>query len=357
MATKQKVTVSGVEPGVSWQAISNQTWLKVTDIVSTADEDSFNVSVDVNASDSRAGIVTVIPSDNGSNGTVQVSQQGDSVAILNINPVSTTIPAAGGQFSLVVQCNTNWDTVYDVSVISLSPASGTGNGVINVTVLPNTGSDSRDLTVTVFTDSLMAQCEISQDAPAHSISVDPALLQPDGWGGSYNTYLDSDTSWNVQSKDEWLDTTPQYSGGSIDVMIHVEPNPSVMDSRSGQIVFQTADGSATATMTVDQMPHVPDVNIKNYRADAVRYVLMAAGYTPAGDYYGYSSVILQNGESNDHAWSGFSSDFPVNDTNANTIYRGVGDTVYAWTWADGDIWTELTSFVLASMAVQNVEIY
>jgi len=165
MATKQKIIITGIEDGVVWQAVSNQEWLKITDIVATALEDSFNVSADPNgASEVRTGIVTVIPSDNGTNGLVNVSQQGAVIYTLSISPTVKSSPAAGETFVITVTSNTSW-TVSLPGWCTADGAGGTGNGAINVTVAANTGGQ-RTGNVTVAAGTLTATCAVTQAAAA-----------------------------------------------------------------------------------------------------------------------------------------------------------------------------------------------
>jgi hypothetical protein len=162
---KQKITVTGIEDGVSWQAIPNQTWLKVTDIVSGAAEDSFYVSVDANnAGESRTGIVTVIPSDNGANGTVNVYQQGAVLYTLSISPTTMSHDYSSVDIAIIITSNTSW-TISCPSWVSLERTSGTGDAMVVgwLSESPNTNRRAGTITVSTTQGGLTATCDVTQE--------------------------------------------------------------------------------------------------------------------------------------------------------------------------------------------------
>jgi hypothetical protein len=173
---KQKITVYGIEAGVTWQAVPNQQWLHVTDIASTEEEDSFNVSVDANPQEvDRQALVTVIPSDNSPNAVVNVLQRGQKeeveVITLSIDPTSMSVLASGRNsidgetwFTIDVTSNGAW-TVSSPSWCVLDKTSGSGNGTVTVWPSGHTNSTSRSGSVTFSVNgTAMATCTISQDA-------------------------------------------------------------------------------------------------------------------------------------------------------------------------------------------------
>ncbi|MBF0651066.1 hypothetical protein IR083_19810 [Dysgonomonas sp. GY75] len=342
MATKQKILVTGIEDGVGWQAISNQAWLKVTDIVATATEDSFNVSVDPNSvSEVRTGIVTVIPSDNGANGIVNVSQQGAVVYTLSISPTIKSSPSAGGTFAIIVTSNTSW-TVSLPGWCTADVTSGTGNGTINVTVAGNTGSQ-RTGNITVAAGTLTATCAVTQAAyVAPNLSISPTTKSSPNAGETFAITVTSNTSWTV-SLPGWC--TADVTSGTGNGTINVTVAGNTGSQRTGNITV--AAGALTAICAVTQAAGATDrmfhsrLYMNDYLTSSIRFDI-TIGVQTVQQYYEFRHFVVFNNSTLDEEWV---DSIPASDqsviTNIDVMMntRSYTGGVYADMWSDGNFLT------------------
>ncbi|GAB6119232.1 BACON domain-containing protein [Dysgonomonas termitidis] len=306
MATKQKIIITGIEDGVAWQAVSNQEWLKVTDIVATAVEDSFNVSVDPNsASEVRTGIVTVIPSDNGTNGLVNVSQQGAVIYTLSISPTTKSSPAAGETFAITVTSNTSW-TVSLPGWCTANVTSGTGNGTINVTVTGNTGGQ-RIGNIVVTAGTLNAACAVTQAAyVAPNISISPTTRSSPAAGETFTITVTSNTSWTV-SLPGWCTANVMSGTGNRTVNVTVAGNTGSL--RTGTITAVAGTATATCTLAQDGVATNPVISLINGNslATVTAIVVLYPGSYNWNDSFQYNIPpgATYNNVSRDHSHGDF----------------------------------------------------
>jgi hypothetical protein len=96
-----------------------------------------------------------------------------NLAYIGISPTSHDSPAVGDSYSLTITSNTAWTASSDLygGFATVLPASGSGNGTVNVTVAPNQATVSRGATITVggATHSLLQAANPPPAGPALSL--------------------------------------------------------------------------------------------------------------------------------------------------------------------------------------------
>ncbi|MDR1883727.1 MAG: hypothetical protein LBR26_13225 [Prevotella sp.] len=277
---------------------------------------------------------------------------------ISIEPHSLSIPATGQTLQplgYVTSSSPGWTYVSNQAWLAVKKqTSAAGERQLVYTSAANTG-EARTATVTVRTaDGTASDMLVVTQAAAEiwTIEASPSLLEFEWNGVSDSVYITCNTDWDVQSKPDWLECIPDSGYLDTVVMIQVQENPGY--AREGQIVFQNADASDTATVTVRQSAH-PVIVYSNVSAGQIRFAEMADGYTPEGDYHGYSMTVLAEAESYKHWWNGVDN-FQVNDNGGNMVTRGLGDSIFVWRYEEGDYWTVIGSFTLSSDTIQHFSI-
>lgn len=368
----QKIVVTGIEDGVAWQAIPNQTWMKVTDIVANADEDSFCVSVEANsASEVRTGKVTVIPSDNGTNGEVSVSQQGAVVNVLSVSPMSAAVGIENGTLQVSVTCSGTWraDDGYDDDILgwlSVTPSQGTGNGVVTVEVAQNYMNVARSGYIRFRADGgLTAKLQITQEAMADYVSLS-STSESVHYSGSQSITLsvDSNADWEITDikyiaggQGGWFHITPTSGTEEWMLTIIVDPNPTYM-SRSVRVTFQTTDGKSTATYTLSQsgLPLADNVAVKIYNQTnyAILFALTNGGGPGVYELEEWPTYELFIDNIETFMWNGIDNFSVINAEGipGEMTYVSAGENVNVW-FKDqrGGSWQSAGSFTLGSSDV------
>lgn len=140
------------------------------------------------------------------------------------NAESYAADGAGEDVPIEVFSNTNWSVSDNASWISLSTASGSGDGQFIADCSANGGSTTRNGTITIQSDGISKQLTISQE-PGPYISCNTYI--------SFSTYSTS-TSFTVSSNIFWTISNIQYVQGG-----------------TGWLNFGLTSGTGTKTFTIN----------------------------------------------------------------------------------------------------------
>ena len=144
--------------------------------------------------------------------------------------------------------------------VTVSPASGTGNGSFKITVIANDKFEARSSTVTVKAGDKTASVRVSQLSLTPSILVSPATLEADAAGGTVSADVTSNAPWTVSvpSGIDWITPDAASGEGSKKVTFTIAPNAG-FESRSADVTF-TAQGK-TAVVKISQAAATPALEV------------------------------------------------------------------------------------------------
>ncbi len=155
-----------------------------------------------------------------------------------LNPASSSIGAAGGSLSFDVTTDQacNWTASTTASFITInSPGSGTGTGTVNLSIQPNTTSNTRSGSVTVQGLTYT----VTQFGTACSFTLIPNSINVDSFGGVGTISVqasDSTCAWTATQTDSWISANPPNATGSVNVDVTVQSTNST-SSRVGSITI------------------------------------------------------------------------------------------------------------------------
>lgn len=182
---------------------------------------------------------------------------------VTIDQDTLSVIRQGGNYTIHVSANTDWQIDYHPSWVTLSQESGgTGEFDITVTVSPNTTSESREDDigfVTVVEGGEGANCVVTQTAEGDFIMVSPNSVEFDGEGSSASVEVTSSTEWSASEKPDWI-SLDNYQGpaGTLTVMASASEN-NTSESRSGYVAFYANGNVASFNVmqsAVDSTPYV-----------------------------------------------------------------------------------------------------
>jgi hypothetical protein len=150
---------------------------------------------------------------------------GGASALLTVSPASLAFAAVGGSQSVTVTSNTDWTAVSSDDWVTVSPASGSNNGVINVTATTNTDSE-RTATITLTGGGVTQTVTVTQAVvgTVYSLEVSPVLLNFTATGSSQSVAVTSNVSWTAVSFDDWATVSPASGVNDGTVSITVAAN-------------------------------------------------------------------------------------------------------------------------------------
>ncbi len=148
----------------SWTASSSASWLTLDKLSGTGD-DTVTPSVEV-YEESTARSATLTFDNHGVKATVTVTQSGKITQYVTVSPKTVELTGKGTGVTVTVSANTAWKVTATESWITVSPATGTGDGVITISASANKTSEVRHATVTVAStevDLVADDIEVSQE--------------------------------------------------------------------------------------------------------------------------------------------------------------------------------------------------
>ena len=171
--------------------------------------------------------------------------------VLSLSDLAANFEASGAlEKTVSVTSNYDWTVSCPEAWVTVSPASGTGNGSFKITVAENKTFDTRSATVTVKANDKTASVKVSQLALTPSILVSPATLDVEAVGGAVSVDITSNAPWTVSVPADGSWATPDVTSGegSKKVTFTVAPNEN-FEARSVDVTFTAQDKKATVKIS------------------------------------------------------------------------------------------------------------
>lgn len=155
---------------------------------------------------------------------------------LELSSTVITLDNIGAHSTVEVTANSNWSASVASSWCTISPMSGKGNGVIQITADDNLGEGERVVSIVVTSRELKKYVKIVQDISLLEL-VEESLLFPKG-ESSKTIGVKSNTSWEIVVPQEasWLSVDPKKGEGDKTVTITTTLNSS--PEREANITFK-----------------------------------------------------------------------------------------------------------------------
>jgi hypothetical protein len=166
----------------SWAAIGSATWLTVSPASGTG-----NATVSVAAAANTGAVArtaTVTLTCGGVLQTVDITQGAATPpagAALSASPDSLGFEVAGGTLNVAVLSDRSWTAVASAAWLTLSPASGTGNGTIAVAAAANADS-VRTAVITLMGSDTVCTVVVTQEAGQKIVVDTPPPTEAGGEG-------------------------------------------------------------------------------------------------------------------------------------------------------------------------------
>ena len=251
-------TSFSITSNTGWSVSESDGWLSVSP-ASGSNNGTVDVTYTANTSTSpRTGIITVSGSGAASE-TVTVTQSGVS-PFLNVSPSSLSVGNSSGSTSFSITSNTSWSVSESDGWLSVSPASGSNNGTVDVTYTANTSTSPRTGIITVSGSGAASETvTVTQSGVSPFLNVTPPSLSVGNSAGSMSFSITSNTSWSVSESDGWLSVSPVSgsNNGTLDVTYTANTSTS---PRTG-IITVSGSGTASETVTVTQSGVSPFLNV------------------------------------------------------------------------------------------------
>jgi len=239
-STNITVTTS---PGCAWSTTGAPGWITVTDGIGTG-SGTLTIAVQANPGAARTATLTIAER------TFEVSQPAAAPACSSsLTPTSYNATPAGGAVPVTVKAGPGcaWITSNIPTWIVVTGGSGTGNGVVTVTVQPNTESARSAALIIAGQTFTVTQPAVA----ACSFSVSPANIQTSNSASTqtFTVTTASNCAWTaaVTTGGSWLTIVSGKSGtggGSVEVSVDRNHDPARAGTLTiaGRLVTINQDG-------------------------------------------------------------------------------------------------------------------
>jgi hypothetical protein len=239
-----------VSDGCEWAASSADEWLTIVNGASGNGAGSVQFTAAPNPSGAaRTGTLTIAGQ------SVAVTQGGTttvpppSCTTFTLSRTSESVDASGGTISVTVttQADCQWTAASNVGWLSVVVgASGTGNGMVQFSVAPNTATSPRTGTLAIA--GQVFTVTQAGTTPTCTFTVAPTNVNAPAESGSHSvtvTASDASCRWEARANAGWIEVTSASKGsGSDEVSFSVAANTGA--AREGTLTI------AGQTVTVDQ---------------------------------------------------------------------------------------------------------
>lgn len=187
-----------------------------------------------------------------------INQEGIATPSVSIDQDTLSVIRQGGNYTIHVSANTDWQIDYHPSWVTLSQENGgAGEFDITVTVSPNTASTSREDDigfVTVVEGGEGANCVVTQTAEGNYLYADTNVVALPQEGTSvsigFNSNLDvTDLEWGSVEGSEWASISVDDNDWVLNISAQSNAGGS---TRTGKVFVQTSDGGIRVEITINQ---------------------------------------------------------------------------------------------------------
>jgi hypothetical protein len=148
--------------------------------------------------------------------TIPVAESAPTGCTFVVSPTSLAFPSGGAVEQVTITANQDscsWTATSGATFATVSPKSGTGNGTVDVTTLPNTGSTQLTTTLTIAGQSVA----VTQSPTGCTFSVSPTSVSFPGTGGTIPVTVSTTSTqctWQAISTVPWLTVSPAFGSGT-----------------------------------------------------------------------------------------------------------------------------------------------
>lgn len=221
--------------------------------------------------------LTVAPNTTGESRTTEITASTkDNTAVLtltqnapqyyvNVNPLDIVCGASGGEFTVEVSSNVEWEVITPQWVTS-SMMDGSNDATLTLTISPMEGDHvgNREGEVVISgPESVSARVNVIQSvSPSSSIQVVPENLSFACTGETKTLAVTAEDNWIATVGEEWVVLNQNEGQGVAEISVTVGENP-MYEVRQTNVVFNTV-GGAQAVLVIRQEaspnPHFLEVS-------------------------------------------------------------------------------------------------
>lgn len=276
----QTVAISNTGTGsLSWNASSAASWLTVSP-ASGSGAGSLAVTANVAALSSGTYTSAITVTGTGATNspqtipvtfTVSAPASTLTVGASNLSYTATQGAANPSPQSLSITSNVAWSVSEAVSWLTVSPATGSNNGTVSVTVDTTTaavGANTATITISGGGLTRTVNVTLTLNAPTPTLTLGASSLtfsatQGAGNPSAQSLSITSNVSWSVSESVSWLSVSPASGVNNGPVTVAVDPTTAIVGTNSGTITVSGGGLTRTVNVTLNLAAPPTTLNVSS----------------------------------------------------------------------------------------------
>lgn len=177
-----------------------------------------------------------------------------------VTPSAIQMTSAASSSSISITSDVSWTASSDATWATISPASGSGNANLTVSIEENHTTELRSGTITIQNGAGSAKVNVTQDGKYLNVSTESIYYDADG--GSEAVTVTTDGSFEATTSDSWITITTIGKSITIDAIANTTTN-----TRTGSVTISLSNltsGSLSKTINVQQNARGSMINGHEY---------------------------------------------------------------------------------------------
>lgn len=242
------ITIAGTG---AWTVSDNAAWLTLSTASGSGTKIITATAANNTTINTRNATISVVGTS--SSTSVSVTQNGAS-PILTTHTNTLNFVDAGQTLPVSVTSNISWTTADNAAWITLNAATGTGNGVLNITAGANPTTIARSASATISGNGIDRVVSITQNAAAAALQVLPTSLSYSDIGNTQNISVTGNITWTTSDDGSWLSLSVS-SGSNNSVFTATATNNASITARNA--IISVLGGVFVRTISVSQAGATP----------------------------------------------------------------------------------------------------
>lgn len=285
-----------VTSNISWNVISDVRWITINTLSGTGNGTiSFEVSENID-SIPRKGVITVFNATYDIYAEFVVEQAGEKLYII-ISPYSFQVPSTGSSGNVIsISANCDYDITTDVNWITLSAASGSGNGSVSFTTGENTSKYGETGNIIFSNSAVSSYATVEIMSVENYLSANTSSLTASIDGDTLSVDVYSNVAWAVsvdsgEDHSRWLSVVPTSGSNNGELRITVASGTT---TRSGSILLYNSKYGLNWAIDIHQVDgkRIYYTTLNNLAYSGLTTNTFGDATLVSNTYSGYTGVLL-----------------------------------------------------------------
>ena len=286
-----------VTSNTSWDVITDSRWITINTL-SGSGNGSVSFNIDGNTEGyARRGTITVFNANDDIYAELFVEQSANEKPYIFVSPQSFTVPSTGSTGNVIsVSANCDYDIMADVNWITLSAASGSGNGSVSFTTSENESKYGEVGNIVFSNSAVSVYATVERMSAEKYLSANTSSLDASIEGDTLSVDVYSNVDWDVsvdsgEDHSRWLSVVPTSGSNNGELRVTVTSGTT---TRSGSILLYNSKYGLNWAIDILQVDgkRIYYTTWNNFAYSGLTTNTFGDATLVSNTYSGYTGVLL-----------------------------------------------------------------